>query len=369
MFEGTVSSTDMSRATDGREKDRIGIFGTGLSYAGSYARVTSESIGRDLNPLGRGAGQALVGGTSVLGFIEARLPNGLTHYGEGNSINNCRQNGGSDNCGLSAPNAPEFAAESKTEGHASVRELIRPLSMEEIDNSPCQGKTYDAYMRDKFQCEHIYYDTGRSAYLKYAAEFIAISAIVAAIATALLEVLSGNVFDINEKLRKQLLHIVPWSLGAIGGVIGVISYFACMWECDRYEPGTPEYISCQNACKRAALNAPATAIHDTIALLNRLVCIWICKLHKIQWDYDREVYNSRNLSIICYDHVCWNYPQCCKDYDMPALLDVPYLIGDNPYPRCLDNCNSPRSITKNPIMHPYTQHTNPIPSPFPPKQM
>jgi hypothetical protein len=59
FFTGTVAPTDMSRATDKREKDRLGVFGTSNSYAGSYGRVTSEPIGRDLNPLGRGSGQAL----------------------------------------------------------------------------------------------------------------------------------------------------------------------------------------------------------------------------------------------------------------------------------------------------------------------
>ena len=81
FFDGTVAPTDMSRATDAREKgsenvtsanwlqpilwysycmggtlllfcsSRCGILGSGLSYAGSYSRVTSETIGRDLNPV------------------------------------------------------------------------------------------------------------------------------------------------------------------------------------------------------------------------------------------------------------------------------------------------------------------------------
>jgi hypothetical protein len=88
MFEGTVSSTDMSLATDAREKQRIGVFGTDLSYAGSYGRVTSESIGRDLNPLGRGAGQALVGGEVALGSLWRQVPKGIAYLGRGNSINN-----------------------------------------------------------------------------------------------------------------------------------------------------------------------------------------------------------------------------------------------------------------------------------------
>ena len=78
----------MSRATDAREKDRIGIFGTGLSYAGSYGRVTSESIGRDLNPLGRGKGQSLLAGTLNLGQILPWFPKSISFLGTGNSINN-----------------------------------------------------------------------------------------------------------------------------------------------------------------------------------------------------------------------------------------------------------------------------------------
>jgi hypothetical protein len=36
FFEGAVSSTDMNRVTDAREKQRIGIFSTVFSYAGSH---------------------------------------------------------------------------------------------------------------------------------------------------------------------------------------------------------------------------------------------------------------------------------------------------------------------------------------------
>jgi hypothetical protein len=88
FFEGTVASTDLSRATDVREKERLGIFSTDLAYAGSYGRVLSESIGRDLNPLGRGAGQALVGGTVQLDIINAPLPYSSASQGIGNSVNN-----------------------------------------------------------------------------------------------------------------------------------------------------------------------------------------------------------------------------------------------------------------------------------------
>jgi len=52
----TLGATDMSRASDSREAQRMGIFGTSNSYGGSYGRVTNEALGRDINPLGRGGG-------------------------------------------------------------------------------------------------------------------------------------------------------------------------------------------------------------------------------------------------------------------------------------------------------------------------
>jgi hypothetical protein len=88
FFTGTVAPTDMSRATDKREKDRMGVFGTSNSYAGSYGRVTSESIGRDLNPLGRGGGRAFVAGALRMGGIAPQLPFNFIIGGTGNSINN-----------------------------------------------------------------------------------------------------------------------------------------------------------------------------------------------------------------------------------------------------------------------------------------
>ena len=89
FFTGTVASTDMSRATDKREKDRLGIFGTSNSYAGAYGRVTSESIGRDLNPLGRGDGNGYLAGTWNLGMLYPAIPSSSVSAGTGNSVNNC----------------------------------------------------------------------------------------------------------------------------------------------------------------------------------------------------------------------------------------------------------------------------------------
>jgi hypothetical protein len=88
FFEGTVSATDMSRATDAREGGNIGIFGTSLSFAGSFGRVTSEALGRDLNPLGRGDGICSVGGDIFLKTVSPRLPGfPIMVMDGGNSVN------------------------------------------------------------------------------------------------------------------------------------------------------------------------------------------------------------------------------------------------------------------------------------------
>jgi len=101
--DGTVSSSDMDRVTDSREKGRIGIFGTTQSYAGSSGRVTHELIGRDLNPLGRGDGNAYVAGALNLGRISPRLPQSSAYPGTGNSVNNCGQCGGGGYSGTGLP--------------------------------------------------------------------------------------------------------------------------------------------------------------------------------------------------------------------------------------------------------------------------
>lgn len=135
MFEGTVTATDMSRATDAREKDRIGIFGTGFSYAGSYGRVTSESIGRDLNPLGRGAGQALVGGMQQLGRILPSLIHSQAQHGIGNSINNdCI--GGSCNSGQGAGSGVTAGLPNPNYDSGHYSDWINPL----CPTKPCSYK-------------------------------------------------------------------------------------------------------------------------------------------------------------------------------------------------------------------------------------
>jgi hypothetical protein len=87
-FKGTVAPTDLSRATDVREKGRVGIFGSGYSLSGSSPRMTSETIGRDINPLGRGDGMAYVGGSLVLGQIAPALPMRQSTIGTGTSVGN-----------------------------------------------------------------------------------------------------------------------------------------------------------------------------------------------------------------------------------------------------------------------------------------
>ncbi|UNM08208.1 MAG: RHS repeat protein [Planctomycetales bacterium] len=98
FFEGTVTATDMDRATDTREKGRLGITGSAQSYGGSNGRVTSEAIGRDINPLGRGNGSALVGGMMNMGMLAPSLPGGRGEVNQGNSVNNpcfgCLSGGG-----------------------------------------------------------------------------------------------------------------------------------------------------------------------------------------------------------------------------------------------------------------------------------
>jgi len=82
-------------------------------YAGSSSpRVTSETIGRDINPLGRGSGMALVGGELALGSLAPRLPFAFAFGGTGSSINNSALppsvGGGSGNGDWSpGPDAPD----------------------------------------------------------------------------------------------------------------------------------------------------------------------------------------------------------------------------------------------------------------------
>ena len=97
FFTGTTGMSgglDLSRSTDAREKGRVGLFGTAESYAGSYGRVTSESVGRDLNPLGRGDGMAYVAGELSLDQVAPRLPLSRPTIGFGYSVNNGCPDGG-----------------------------------------------------------------------------------------------------------------------------------------------------------------------------------------------------------------------------------------------------------------------------------
>ena len=103
FFTGTTGMSgglDLSRSTDAREKGRVGLFGTAESYAGAYGRVTSESIGRDLNPLGRGDGQAYVAGALALGSVAPLLSQAGAAGGTGNSVNNPCGGSGGDSASL-----------------------------------------------------------------------------------------------------------------------------------------------------------------------------------------------------------------------------------------------------------------------------
>lgn len=91
----------MDRTADTRERGRIGIFGTMQSYAGSSGCVTHELIGRDLNPLGRGDGNAYVAGALNLGRIYPALPQSRAVHGTGSSVNNQGQLGEGCNGGCS----------------------------------------------------------------------------------------------------------------------------------------------------------------------------------------------------------------------------------------------------------------------------
>ena len=97
-FAGGVARAtggSLGTATDAREASRIGIFGTSNSYGGSYGRVTNEALGRDLNPLGRGGGEALVAGMLNVGTIAPEIPKAVLGGGsQGNSVNNPCPRGG-----------------------------------------------------------------------------------------------------------------------------------------------------------------------------------------------------------------------------------------------------------------------------------
>ena len=116
FYQGTVegggTANELSRLTDAREKGRIGILGSALAYAGLAGRVTSESIGRDLNPLGRGDGRAYVAGQLNLGRISPRLPGNIAAVGTGDSINNNEQQG------LGGPSGPGGGGSAGTVGCA-----------------------------------------------------------------------------------------------------------------------------------------------------------------------------------------------------------------------------------------------------------
>ena len=161
-YSGTVSAT-VDRGTDAREKGRIGIFGTMLSYAGSYGRVTSEALGRDINPLGRGDGMAYVAGWLRLGRLAPLLINTYSPVGQGNSVNNgcngceskkysddpeyrkcvdrCRNETNSKNCDLWCLMVAGDKTVGQDGGGKPVGALIQPGPCGNKSDKPCAGST------------------------------------------------------------------------------------------------------------------------------------------------------------------------------------------------------------------------------------
>ena len=152
FFTGTVASTDMSRATDKREKDRMGVFGTSNSYAGSYGRVTSEPIGRDLNPLGRGDGQAYLAGMISFGQLFPSLPSKISIGGTGNSVNNCGCKGIGNGCGeLPEPGLPPEEFDPGFNDQSARRLRVPPVGTIMPDWNPWRGEKNPHWNTDEDQ--------------------------------------------------------------------------------------------------------------------------------------------------------------------------------------------------------------------------
>jgi hypothetical protein len=86
-FTGTVTATDMSRATDVRENGKVGIFGSALGYKGSSGRVENEAIGRSINPMGAGDGRLYAGGNLKFSGVAPSLPGWPPNRRNGNGVN------------------------------------------------------------------------------------------------------------------------------------------------------------------------------------------------------------------------------------------------------------------------------------------
>jgi YD repeat-containing protein len=139
FFEGTVTATDMDRATDTREKGRIGITGSAQAYGGSNGRVTSEAIGRDINPLGRGGGAALVGGMMNVGMLAPRVPGNRGEMNQGNSVNNACAN--CPDVNRPNPNDPPPEFEENKEGECDCGNTCKNADpYEGMIKNPCCGK-------------------------------------------------------------------------------------------------------------------------------------------------------------------------------------------------------------------------------------
>ena len=148
FYQGTVegggTANELSRLTDAREKGRIGILGSALSYAGSYGRVTSESIGRDLNPLGRGDGTYYAGGNLSIRHIYPPLPFNGSHGGTGNGVDD------TSGPGTTSPN-PQVPTPSPGGIREPIGTRVKSLkSCAELD--PCTYTWVEDEMRSHVNC-------------------------------------------------------------------------------------------------------------------------------------------------------------------------------------------------------------------------
>ena len=173
FYQGTVegggTANELSRLTDAREKGRIGILGSALSYAGSYGRVTSESIGRDLNPLGRGDGGSYVAGGMNLGRISPSLPGNKSPGGWGNSVNNSSRSKFSP-CDRVPVGSRELTATERTcvlDWQADVQSFIGPVMCPYLPCvyvSECDFCDRDEWIEEPECCMQLHCNCKDSAY-------------------------------------------------------------------------------------------------------------------------------------------------------------------------------------------------------------
>ncbi len=124
---------------------RCGILGTALSYAGLAGRVVSESIGRDLNPLGRGDGTFYAGGNFSIRYIYPPLPlNGRTG-GSGNGVEDTSGPGTSS----PRPQVPDPTPGGLGGGNANSGKTIESCA----DMDPCSYALIQREMKPHVNCQ------------------------------------------------------------------------------------------------------------------------------------------------------------------------------------------------------------------------